>query len=338
METKEYNVWDYMKTIAILLVVLGHVTRMHTVQGVLDIGIHPTIHRLLTSFIYSFHMPAFFAVSGAVYYINKVERCKYGKQSSFVANKARRLMIPYVIFSLFWVFPAMWYLGFVDRPILYIAESYLLALNPRHLWFLIVLFEIFLLINLIHKKVFKHRWITLCILLISCFIADIMPVAFQLSNLFRYALYFYVGYMFVPYVKVMDASLMGNKKWVLLICVCSIWCCAHLVAYYFRDISFVFNVLNLISALSGTLMLYIACRLWGGYLFKFRTVQSLADNSFGIYLFHPMIIYLLFYHTQKWWSEPYMLSVAVFVIALVSSSILTKLIRWSKLGFVIGEK
>ncbi len=60
MNTKTYNVWDYMKAIAILLVVIGHVSRMFTSQGVLGIEYNPVPLRVLTSFIYSFHMPAFF--------------------------------------------------------------------------------------------------------------------------------------------------------------------------------------------------------------------------------------------------------------------------------------
>lgn len=291
METKEYNIWDYMKTMAILLVVLGHVIRMYTLQGVLDIGIQPAILRLLTSFIYSFHMPAFFAVSGAVYYINKVERCKYGKQGSFIANKAKRLMIPYIMFALFWVFPTMWYMGFVERPILYFVESYFLALNPRHLWFLIVLFEISLLINLTHKQVYKHRWITLGVLLLCWWMADGMPSVFQSSNLFRYALYFYVGYLFVPYRYTIDACAVGNKKWALLLCVFLLWGGTHIVAYYFRDISLVFRLFNLVSALSGTLMLYIACRIWGGVFIQIQN-SSAAGRQFVWDIFIPSHDYL----------------------------------------------
>ena len=145
--TTNDNVWGIMKSLAILLVVLGHVTRMYTPQGLLHIGVYPSLIQYITSFIYSFHMPAFFAVSGAVYYINKVEKGKYSNQTYFILNKVKRLLVPYAFFAILWVFPTMWIMGYVDNPFNYFFESYVLGLNTRHLWFLIVLFEIFIIFN-----------------------------------------------------------------------------------------------------------------------------------------------------------------------------------------------
>lgn len=274
---EKYNVWDYMKTTAIVLVVLGHVTRMYTAQGILDIGIHPTLLRLLTSLIYSFHMPAFFAVSGAVYYINKVEKQKYQNKGTFILNKARRLMIPYLVFALLWVFPTMWYMGFVESPVKYFIDSYFFALNPRHLWFLIVLFEIFVVFCLFQKQIHNHRWLTLIVLFLCWFLADLMPVTLQLSNLFRYTIYFYVGYLFVPYCNYIDYYLMGEKRIFMLLGIMLLWVTSHLVAYYFRSVMVVFPLLSLVSALFGTLMLYMICHVGGGIYSNSRLYKGLRS-------------------------------------------------------------
>lgn len=74
---------DIAKAVGIFLVVLGH---------------HPDN---LTNWIYSFHMPLFFLLSG-------IFHKKYDCYKSFIKKKVKTLLIPYFIFSIILIF--VWYI------------------------------------------------------------------------------------------------------------------------------------------------------------------------------------------------------------------------------------
>lgn len=336
-ESAHSNIWGNMKTIAILLVVLGHVTRMYTMSGAIDTGSSPTVFKIITALIYSFHMPAFFAVSGAVYFINKVERHKYNNQWSFIVSKSRRLMIPYFFFAFIVVFPTMWHIGFVTNPFKYIVDSYLLSYDPRHLWFLLVLFEIFVIFNLFHSWIINHRIITLIILLAFQGVSTYLPSLFQISELFAFFVYFYVGYLFASISKKVDLFISQRGWWSCLFIMSVFWLLCYFLVWTFHESIFVYRPLVLITALAGTLLLYIICHLGGAILSKNRLLQIVSINSFGLYLFHPMIIYLAFYHFNSYWDAYFLMTVSVFLIVTLVSILLTIFVRKIGFGFIVGE-
>lgn len=63
---------------------------------------------------------------------------------SSAKNKLIRLLVPFIIFGIIYVAPVMVLCGFTDESYFsYCVNGILLARNSRHLWYLIVLFEIF---------------------------------------------------------------------------------------------------------------------------------------------------------------------------------------------------
>ena len=69
---------DLLRGIAILLVVLGHITRTNT----------------LHDYIWSFHIPLFFFISGYLY-----NPLKFASFETFIRKKTKGLIIPYLIFG-----------------------------------------------------------------------------------------------------------------------------------------------------------------------------------------------------------------------------------------------
>ena len=69
-----------------------------------------------------------------------------------------------------------------------------------------------------------------------------------------------------------------------------------------------------------------------------KLYQWVAPNSFGIYLFHAMIIYWIEFIAAPYPINPYLLSVAAVVISLTLSILLTVMVRKLGLGIIIGEK
>lgn len=86
---KTHNkVLDVAKGIAIMLVVLGHSfpDNVFTGQTRLD-----QIATFIYDFVYSFHMPVFFCISGYLFYDAWISH-----SSGTIKRKAQRLLIPYI--------------------------------------------------------------------------------------------------------------------------------------------------------------------------------------------------------------------------------------------------
>ncbi|MGL5354984.1 MAG: acyltransferase family protein [Cetobacterium sp.] len=120
---------DTLKGILIVLVVIGHT------------GINPSIQK----WIYSFHMPLFFIISGFFYKFD----------SNIVSYKrVKRLLLPFLIYTLMAViFPGLPLLILKSKElewekIFYLKER--IFFNTP-IWFLIVLFFIEIKLNIISK-------------------------------------------------------------------------------------------------------------------------------------------------------------------------------------------
>jgi len=83
---------DYAKGIGIFLVVVGHVIRGLEPSGVIPDG---PAYRFVDSWIYSFHMPLFFFISGL--FIDRQARRPTG---TFFADKFGTIVYPYILWSL----------------------------------------------------------------------------------------------------------------------------------------------------------------------------------------------------------------------------------------------
>ena len=68
-----------------------------------------------------------------------------------------------------------------------------------------------------------------------------------------------------------------------------------------------------------------------------RFVKVLSKNGFGIYLFHPMIIYILYYYLGGLDINPIVLCVGITVVSYFLSVLLTEIFRKARLTLLIGE-
>lgn len=66
--------------------------------------------------------------------------------------------------------------------------------------------------------------------------------------------------------------------------------------------------------------------------------KTISMNNFGIYLFHPMIIYILFYNIRNLNLNPYISTICIFIISTILSILLTLFFRKIGLKTVLGEK
>jgi len=148
---------DIAKGMGITLVVYGHVAR-----GLFNAGIplDPVWHQRIDGFIYAFHMPLFFWVSGYLYFFSIQKKGTL----AVLQDKLRNVAYLYVLWSLVH--------GLIEVAMSHYTNGHLalrdvLALwQPRaHFWFLYVLFLVFAIATGVYR--FRNRWATLGVLLVA---------------------------------------------------------------------------------------------------------------------------------------------------------------------------
>lgn len=334
MELNEKNKrYEVLKVIATILVVLAHITRMYTGIGIVKPLNNSISLNYLTKFIYSFHMPLFVSISGAIYYYVKVKLNRYNNNNKFLINKFKRLLIPYVAFGILYVAPVMILCEFTNLSFIeYIFKGILLSLDSRHLWYVLMLFNVFIIFQFGNKLINKYSNHFILIFVVFNIISYWLPNYFQINNTFKYIIYFYFGYLFEK----------NKHKFKINSNFCFIITFILLIIFNYLsllNINFKINIfLNLINAILGIAFIYIISEYVNKEkIINSKTYKAIEKNSFGIYLFHPMIIYVFYYFLGGENISPYVLTIIVFVITMLLSNLFTLLIRYLKLNILIGE-
>lgn len=139
-DNSDYYQWvDFAKSVLLVLVIIGHL-------------LYCTDHDVLNRAIYSFHVPAFFVLSGIVW------KAPYDKRA-YIIRKSKRVLFPYVAYALIELGEAI-LLFIMHKPVNNLIRR-LLFMNGRvytlePLWFLPVLFEVYLFSLLFNKVMIEH--------------------------------------------------------------------------------------------------------------------------------------------------------------------------------------
>lgn len=318
---KELNI---LKFYGILLVVLGHVAFVYSPLSIITPHTPSLTINFVKDVIYSFHMPLFFFASGCIFAYQLEVKRKPMTFAQLLRNKTKRLMIPFYAFALLMVYPTMVLLGFRD-PVHYFFDGFILAIDPRHLWFVMALFLIFLLFFGLRKvcnRIHLPIW-TLSILALLIYIFPINIAYFQIRNVEEYLIWFTLGYLFTIYKSAF--------KYVVIVALCGLGFNMTLPEITPP------NMLKLFNGILWIAVFYVLS-IYTIKIESAKLYQWVAPNSFGIYLFHAMIIYWIEFIAAPYPINPYLLSIAVFVISLTLSILLTVMVRKLGLGIIIGEK
>lgn len=318
---KELNA---LKFYGILLVVLGHVAFVYSPLSIITPHTPSLTINFVKNVIYSFHMPLFFFASGCIFAYQLEVKRKPMTFAQLLRNKTKRLMIPFYAFALLMVYPTMVLLGFRD-PVHYFFDGFILAIDPRHLWFVMALFLIFLLFFGLRKvcnRIHLPIW-TLSILALLIYIFPINIAYFQIRNVEEYLIWFTLGYLFTIYK--------STFKYVVIVALCGLGFNMTLPEITPP------NMLKLFNGILWIAVFYVLS-IYTIKIESAKLYQWVAPNSFGIYLFHAMIIYWIEFIAAPYPINPYLLSIAVFVISLTLSILLTVMVRKLGLGIIIGEK
>lgn len=316
------NKYDLLKVFAILLVVLGHITNHYETRYA----------QLITWAIYIFHMPLFIAISGAVFKMG-VDKGKYQEFMPFIRNKITRLIIPFVISAVLLVAPTLVCCG--ESEFSYIGtvvDIFEGGACMKHLWFLPALFWMFVMIwgatrikinlavvfvvSLVASIASKHISILHCVLGLDAaiqkfpfFVLGMMAVGGNRVKLWR------IG-AFIAYIT---------------LCMLSVFVIKRCPFFTVKDVSGI--ILNASAVCCCICLADIAWR----YLNDSRICAYLAKQSFGIYLFHMIPIWVL----RHWCNESvtlWILAPVTFAVSIFFSIIATHIVRICRLQFTIGER
>jgi len=224
--------YDMLKFFAIILVVLSHSTyyKITSNFGEFDFGgidyqylirdnrvmiIYKVLDKL-KQILYYFHMPMFMALSGTFYYL-QVKNNKWISFNMLYRNKIKRLLIPFIIFSVLYTLPLKYFSNYFQNITLIRAISgQVFLLGNSHLWYLYALFIIFLLAYYILR--IEINIFTYVILYFAHFISSKITLAL-ISAPLQYFFWFSLGFLFESKREKWNDRILKNN-WITILYYC----------------------------------------------------------------------------------------------------------------------
>lgn len=318
-----------VKTLAMLLVVYCHSVSIY-MPGGWGPEAPMRISRflgLVASWLNTFHVHTFVAVSGYLFYYLRFETHRYDMPGQVVLHKAQRLLLPYVCASALWVIPfdiRFW--GF-DPARLF--KDYALAMNPCQLWFLPMLFLVFCGFILLGTRVRfdlltgKQSLLWLFALYAVCVVASLasgagVPNVFQLFRALQFLLPFYAGMLARRY----DLSRLYRWRYVLVAFLGSValFALSELLASAGAPLSYLRVPLRPVMHLVGALfVVLLGNRIARPAGTENALYKLLVRSMFPVYLFHQQCIYLVIVALNRTGIAPYWLGEIAFAASLILS-------------------
>lgn len=269
----------FLQFIGPIFVILGH-----SLNGISNQGIWYIFTR---EWIYIFHMPLFFFISGYLLAYNGWTSNK--DYSSFIKIKVKRLLLPYFFWNIVFFIPKYLVQGYLSDDIS-ISLSYITKIffSPRlnvwgHTWFLVCLFILFIFTP-VWKWIFddknKIKYAIFLIIGIVLYILPINTMLFCLNDLHKEILFFGIGCI-IGKSDFSKLKINYQKYWIiylLMAIISSIFCLKYYSLLFIHFIPCFFIVYTLF-----------------GIPLKFnlhsKIVEKFSGYSFGIYIMHwPIMI------------------------------------------------
>ena len=323
--------YDWLRIFATLFVVIGHSSYLsiHTETGgvsyVLPEGISAVYYsvpfrlvRLMGGWVYGFHMPLFFILSGAVFALKPA-----GEISSVIRAKAERLLIPYIVCGYGFMFPVKFMGDFYSAETIGGAMlRFIYGGEAGHLWFLPALFWCFAVFSVLRRLTDGS---SVKILVISCAISSLsacVPSEYILLGLrrgMRGLAWFSAGYIFgTERIRFKPLSVR------MILSAAAAVCVLEAVNIRYRTPAH-----DLAAVILGSSLTYMLSVLCAGFFRKASCSECwniIVRNLFCVYLFHDPLEYIVLkifmkggYLTSGAGCAAYLLSrtLAVFIISIL---------------------
>ncbi|MEX1307016.1 MAG: acyltransferase [Eubacteriales bacterium] len=301
---KEYA-YAIMTVITTFLVVAGHIgfskTPNHTISYDASNGAQHILNTII-GVIYSFHMPLFFFVSGAVFgYVYNRKPYTFG---GLIWKKTKRLAVPFYTTRFFYILPLKLLLGIYALSNLpRLIKRLVLLGDLDHLWFLVILFYIFIIAFFLRKYLFKFKIPVMLLLLAGLAFYDHVSWAFLLNITFAYIIYFYMGLVFNEYQEkittkgALTMAVIGIAAYVVLYFKSEFFY-GHESAFLQKGLSLGFDLLQAILGIGVIYGISKALSVAGAQ--NTKLFKGLYKHGFNIYLFHSTLNYVVLVCFERW--------------------------------------
>lgn len=288
------------------------------------------IYAWVAKFSYSFLLEGFVFIFGYVFAYQKSLN-RYTRLKDVVANKSKRLLLPSAVFSC--IYLLVFYTGDIN-----ISLVYSILEGVSHMWYLPMLFWTFIICALLIKYV-SNKWWRLAVFCLMCLVSYV-PLPLRFNNAMYYALFFYVGYEVYHKRNLISSMITGRNILSLLFGFVAIFIllttCREWLHFMASSSDFIiykiagYSMATLVRTIYATLGLfglymmsqYVATRVRIPYC-----VIMIGTLGMGIYLIHQFVIMIIYYKTSLPSLLDGWLPWASFIITLVSSVVLTYILK-----------
>ena len=300
-----------------LLVVFGHSMIIYSTNWTIYKTENTSqFFNILKTYINTIQMSGFVFISGYLFY-NTLNKSKYNKLQDIFIDKGNRLLIPYVITTIILVIPIRFlinYNNYRDIGILDITRDFLLVEDSGNLWFLIMLFNLFIIFFVIREYLDKNYLWFVSFIFYFCSIK--MPNIFQIKETMNYFIFFYLGY--VMNKNKYRINLYSKRYLILVVINLITWSINIHINNYILNKSLV-----LICSLTGVVI------FWG--LFNFlkyenKFIDLIEKYSLRIYLIHSPIMYIFYNYLYDKNINPFIFVILVFSMILTISIFISMII------------
>ena len=202
-----------LQTLGIILVIIGHILSPYVGRW-WGYEIHNSSYNFIHKFIYSFHMPLFFFISGYLFaYKNHEEKTVLQE----VKLRFKRLILPFILIGIFLFIPTVVFIAPLDLSISDLSSYYIKFFTLRlngHLWFLPTLFVMLVLFSVLLKTPLKkHLVILACVMWIIWLYTPLLPSSWAIyREQFGNIVFVYMGYIFCKTIPYDGSSILSYPK------------------------------------------------------------------------------------------------------------------------------
>ena len=335
----------FVKTILMLMVVLYHSMIFWTgnwfsaASPVYASEVLGGISRYLNTFL----TQGFAFVSGYIFYYIKCEKNGYSSFGVFIKNKSLRLLVPYAFISLVWVIPIQ--MIFSDVSLNDIFIKYALGTSPSQLWFLLMLFDTFVISYFLSRFWQKHNFGGLIsvgfIYGLGMVGTKIMPNIFMIWKSCTFVYLFWTGFKIRQCCSNPYMQKIRRIPFVIYIAV-DILLYATLDYVESMDVT-IYSILTnmmrpLVQGFGAFSIFFVLQQLADIVKWDNKIFDGLSRHSMTVYLLHQQLIYCTIYVFNGWFS-PYLHCVVNFVFSFVTSFVISiVLTKFKVTRTLIGEK
>lgn len=316
---KRINEIALLYTIGVVLTILGHS--------------HPNDWTMFPAqpvdFIYSFHMPLFFCISG--YLFTKSSALERDGYLKWISDKSKRLLIPYFVISAISFIPKTFLeKGSFDNIGLNELFEYFFA--PRfnvwgHFWFLPVIFTLYFVFGLWKCLFYNHFKYKKCTVIVTLSVAIVLhfiktDIAWLgISDLCKFTVYFVIGILVCGVVKI--KKLRSGELIVGALLLVAVSILLFLKFYHNAFVMFTESILMLMACL---FLSQLPAEK------NFKCVNFINENVFTFYIcswpFQAVSEKILGFFTPEW----YVYTIVMFLIGVAAPCIIILVYR--KLKFI----